>query len=141
MIDGDELLQWLLQQPTTRPLTIDETSITLRVQPDGAALEVGIGALVDAEYLQQFMRRGFSSAIDFDAGIGVTTDERLLLLNQWLPGVSNWAQARVPLEKLINQSAYWQNEQKSSDTKKYVMNNNIERLEHRLRRLLTGANL
>lgn len=47
--------------------------------------------------------RGFSSAIDFDAGLGQSADGGSLTLTQWLPGVASWRQAADALERLLNQ--------------------------------------
>jgi hypothetical protein len=145
MTANDELLQWLRQQPATQALHCDGVTLNLRVAAAGAELGVVLGAFSDMTQLQRIMQCGFSSALDFDAGLGVMADGRTLVLNQWLPGVASWEQAYAPLEKLLNQLGQWQRAFDGADTTqpipKPITHGDAAQAERRLRRMLTGAHL
>jgi hypothetical protein len=82
------------------------------------------------------MSNGFRSATMFDAGLGLTADGKVLVLNQWLPRVSSWPEAAQSLENLLNQLGEWRADltPETSVTEKVTA-----RTEQRLRSLFKGA--
>ncbi|HVK93294.1 MAG TPA: hypothetical protein VM571_01045 [Noviherbaspirillum sp.] len=98
-----ELEQWLQGLPLDEPVDIDGESVYLRVEVGGAELGARFIDAVTGQQLQEAMKQGFQSAMEFDAGWGLSTDGGTLLLTQWLPGVSSWTEVPEQLEKLLNQ--------------------------------------
>lgn len=98
-----ELEQWLQGLPLDEPVDIDGESVYLRVEAGGAELGARFIDAVTGQQLQEAMKQGFQSAMEFDAGWGLSTDGSTLLLTQWLPGVSSWTEVPEQLEKLLNQ--------------------------------------
>jgi hypothetical protein len=145
MTANDELLQWLRQQSASQALHCDGATLNLRVATEGAELELELGAFNDMMHLHSVMQCGFASALEFDAGLGIMADGRTLVLSQWLPGVSNWAQAYAALEKLLNQLTDWRRAfdgtAAMSPISKPIINDAAVQAERRLRRMFTGAPL
>ncbi|OGB25909.1 MAG: hypothetical protein A3I66_12070 [Burkholderiales bacterium RIFCSPLOWO2_02_FULL_57_36] len=107
MLSDGELAQWLQTQPLDEPVIIDGESVYLRIHPDGAELGAYLTHSYTPDQLQRALQQGFSSAIDFDAGLGQTSDGNSLVLTQWLHHVRDWSQAAMPLENLLNQLTPW----------------------------------
>ena len=129
----DDIEEWLASLPTGSPIDIDGEAVYLNIGADGAEL----GAYLYREYtlsqLQQAMKTGFQSALQYDAGLGLKDDA--LLLTQWLPRARNWVDAGQALENLLNQIAMWR-ERLGSPTQHQATTKQAERkTEHRLRKL------
>ncbi|WP_211474772.1 hypothetical protein [Collimonas humicola] len=107
MASEQELAQWLQAQPLNAAVVIDDESVYLNVYPNGAELGVCLTQAYTQDQLQRALRQGFSSAIHFDAGLGLSADGNSLVLTQWLQDVANWPQAAPALEHLLNQLAPW----------------------------------
>jgi hypothetical protein len=107
MAGGDEFEQWLQAQPLDEPVEIDGESVYLKVRPKGAELGVFLIHSYTQSQLRDALKQGFNSARQYDAGLGRTPDGNNLVLNQWLPHVSGWSQAVLPMENLLNQVSMW----------------------------------
>ena len=131
-----ELKQWLQEQPLEEPVEIDGEVIYLTVRDDGAELGAYLLENHSLPQLENAMRNGFRSATMFDAGLGLTADGKVLVLNQWLPRVSSWPEAAQSLENLLNQLGEWRADltPETSVTEKVTA-----RTEQRLRSLFKGA--
>lgn len=107
MLNDGDLHAWLRTQPLNAPVEINGESVYLNVEVDGAEL----GAILLHDHapaqLREALLQGFSSAIDFDAGLGLGAGGNSLTLTQWLPGVFSWLQAADALENLLNQLSVW----------------------------------
>ncbi|MGZ5858992.1 MAG: hypothetical protein ACXWJK_17320 [Burkholderiaceae bacterium] len=139
MQSEDDLQQWLQAQPLNSPIEISGESVYLNVEAGGAEL----GGYLLHGYVQRQLReallQGFSSAIEFDAGVGITPDGSLAL-TQWLPGVTSWQQAALPLEKLLNQLTVWRDVLNPSAVKPAAPSSTIAtRSEERLRKMLSST--
>ena len=133
----DEIEQWLLELPLDVPIDIDGESVYLKVHSDGAELGAYLVHSYSSAQLQDALKQGFQSALQFDAGLGRTPDGRSLVLTQWLPDVRYWFEAAEPLERLLNQLSMWRTALASG---KVQQTNTLEtRNEQRLRMLLRGA--
>lgn len=137
MWSADDLQEWLQAQPLDTPIDINGESVYLNVEANGAEL----GAYLLHGHVQSQLReallQGFSSAIEFDAGLAQSADGNSLTLTQWLPGVSSWEQAAHALENLLNQLSVWRAELKPAARIPVV--NARSRTEERLRRSFAGA--
>jgi hypothetical protein len=102
MPDND-LDEWLQSLPLDEAVTIDEELVYLRVRENGAELGGYFLHSCTEEQLQAALKMGFESALEFGAGWSISTEEDALLLTQWLPQVSTWAEAAEPLENRLNQ--------------------------------------
>lgn len=131
MFSDEELAQWLRAQPLDAPVAIDGESVYLAIHRDGAELGAYLTRAYTQEQLQQALRQGFSSAIDFDAGLGQSSDGDSLVLTQWLPGVTGWPQAAQPLDNLLNQLTLWRAALAPPPSTRAADLHN--RVEHRLR--------
>jgi hypothetical protein len=138
MQNDDEVMQWLREQPLDEPVEIDGESVYLRVHSAGAELGAHLVRAFSPAQLQDALRQGFQSALAFDAGLGCSDDGTILVLNQWLPHVRNWADAAEALEKLLDQVSMWR--AGLFPTKPQQMDKLANRNEQRLRSLFTGAN-
>lgn len=107
MSSEDGLQEWLQAQPLDTPVEISGESVYLKVEANGAELGAFLLHGHVQSQLREAMLQGFSSAIDFDAGLGQSADGNSLTLTQWLPGVSSWWQAADALESLLNQLSVW----------------------------------
>lgn len=99
---------------SSKPSMLDELPINQKVELDGIAVQLEVmpsGAILSAELNDHFklvsvthyLQLGFSSALEFDAGLAFDSERQRLVLSQWLPGVSNWFGAADALESLLNQ--------------------------------------
>ncbi len=133
----DDIAQWLQAQPLDEPVEIDGEFIYLAPQQDGAEL----GAVLTHGYapaqLQDALRLGFQSALQFDAGLGRSADGRDLVLTQWLPQVGGWLDAAEPLEQLLNQLGMWR--AALGPRQAAALPGAAQRSEQRLRTLFSGA--
>lgn len=107
MLSEDEVRHWLEQQALNAPVQLGAESVRLNVTEQGAELLAILLPGYQSEQLQQALLLGFSGAIEFEAGLGLSEDGTSLTLAQWLPGVSGWPQASLPLEQLLNQLSAW----------------------------------
>lgn len=98
-----ELEQWLQTLPLDEPVSIDGESVYLKVDQAGAELGVHFMEQVTEQQLQGALQQGFQNALEFDAGWALSIDGTVLLLTQWLPGVSEWTEVPDALEQLLNQ--------------------------------------
>jgi hypothetical protein len=97
----------LEQESLDADIEIDGKHVYLKRHSSGS--ELGVYLLEDytGEQLRAALQQGFASAMQFDAGLSTSEDGNALLLTQWLPGVSSWAEVAIPLEKLLNQLETW----------------------------------
>lgn len=107
MRDHQDLLLWLGEQSPSNPLAIDGESVYLRLADGGAELGVHLWPGATVAQLQDALKHGFASAIEYDAGLGLAPDGQGVVLSQWLPAVHGWDEAAVALEQLLNQVASW----------------------------------
>lgn len=107
MLSEQQLVDWLQAQPLDTPVAIDGESVYLKTYPDGAELGAHLMSAYTHTQLQRAMQQGFSSAINYDAGLGKSADGNSLVLTQWLRNVEHWSQVAKPLENLLNQLAPW----------------------------------
>jgi hypothetical protein len=132
----NDIDQWLQSLPMGHPIEIDGETVYLNVRPEGAEL----GAYVCREYtpaqLQQAMKVGFQSALEYDAGLGQV--DNTLVLTQWLPHTRNWTDAAEPLESLLNQVAMWRS-RLDPQPQRHVDTTSANRTEQRLRKLFAGT--
>lgn len=98
-----ELERQLQSFPLDQPVRIEDESVYLKVDRDGAELGIHFLESVSDQQLQEALQLGFQNALEFDAGWAISDDGSILLLTQWLPGVSSWMEATEALEQLLNQ--------------------------------------
>ncbi|MFZ2999130.1 MAG: hypothetical protein WA071_02185 [Undibacterium umbellatum] len=98
---------WLEDLATDELVEIGGYSTYLRLYPDGAELGVHLLSDVSPVQISQAMQAGFSNALEHTAGLALTEDGKILLLSQWLPAVSDWVQARIALESLLDFATQW----------------------------------
>lgn len=139
MISDDELAQWLANQPLNEVIDLGSESVYLRVHHQGAELGAYLIHAYTPGQLQDALKLGFRSALNFDAGLGRSQDGNSLILAQWLPNVRNWTQAVEPLEKLLNQLHMWKTELIPGETPAKSIMSAVSRNEQRLRRSFAGA--
>ncbi|MDB5772255.1 MAG: hypothetical protein JWM42_2629 [Burkholderia sp.] len=132
---NDEVEQWLQTLPLNETVNVEGEFFFLNIHPEGAELGVNFLRSYTQEQLEEALRLGFWSALEFDAGFSVAEDEELLLLAQWLPDVNSWADAYVPFENLLNQV---QALRETLSTQK-PMNSESNWDEQRVRMKLTGG--
>jgi hypothetical protein len=114
---SDDVQSWLQTLPLNEPVTIDGEPVFLRAGSNGTELGVILmTSPTDADLLRA-SRVGFQSAMQYQAGLGIWDERDALVLSQWLPLVSNWADAAEPLEALLNQTALWRSALKSESPK------------------------
>lgn len=94
---------WLQTLPLNSPVTIDGIEVWLRLAPQGAELAALLIEDCSEIALHDALSLGLAAAFEFDAGFGLSPDERSLILSQWLPGVADWVEAAPALEKLLDQ--------------------------------------
>lgn len=137
MLSDSDLQAWLNAQPLDTPVEINGESVYLNVGANGAEL----GAILLHDYtpgqLREALLQGFSSAIDFDAGLGLSADGNSLTLTQWLPNVYSWRQAADALEHLLNQLSVWRAALEPAATRAVVTTRT--RTEDRLRKTFARA--
>jgi hypothetical protein len=138
MDDLDALGAWLQRQPLNVPLRIDGESVCLRLLDGGAELAVRLWADAGPALLQQALLQGFASACEFDAGLGIGSDGREVLLSRWLPGARGWGGLGQPLEELLNQVASWRAVLLPEEARRQPPRGGAGREERRMRSLLTG---
>lgn len=107
MNEEDFLEQWLREQPLDSEVEIAGETVYLNIHPRGAELGAFLFRSFSQQQLHDSLRQGFSSAMEFPAGLGITRDGESLTLSQWLPEVSNWSEAASALETLLDQLAAW----------------------------------
>jgi len=132
-----EIVSWLTEQPLDEPVEIDGEIVYLSVRGGGAELGAYLLKDCNQEQLRSALRQGFSSAVEFDAGVGQSADGRDLLLTQWLPHATGWADAASALEKLLNQLATWRMRLEPAPKNSAAKEN--DRNEQRMRSALMGA--
>ena len=98
---------WLRQQPLHTPLRIGTDSVWLRPGRGGAELAVQLYAAPTPHQLRAALQQGFSSAMQYPAGLALDTEGPALLLSRWLPQVETWQAAAAPLEQLLDQLSAW----------------------------------
>ena len=133
----DEIERWLDSQPLDEPIDINGELVYLRVQGEGAELGLYLSRDYTPAQLEAALKKGFNSALNYSAGLGVSTDDHALVLTQWLPGVTRWIEAADPLEQLLNQAELWRRSVKSVQIKPVSLEGN--RNEQRLRMAFAGA--
>lgn len=106
-MSNHDLEEWLQALPLEVPIDIDGELVCLKVHPEGAELSVLLFQKYTGAQLAEAFRTGFQSALSYDAGLGVTVDDQALLLVQWLPDTSTWADASDALENILNQASMW----------------------------------
>ena len=102
-----DLDEWLQTLPLDEPIDVDGESVCLKLHALGAELSVCLFRNYTGVQLAEALRTGFQSALEFDAGLAVSMDDQALLLAQWLPAVSTWAEAAEALENILNQASMW----------------------------------
>ncbi|MET3133295.1 hypothetical protein AAKU55_003585 [Oxalobacteraceae bacterium GrIS 1.11] len=100
-----ELAQWLPTQLLDTPVRMAGESVYLRVRADGAELGAYLWHDATPQQLEDALKQGFSSALEFDAGLAL--DGRGVVLSLWLPSARGWQDAADALENLLNQLARW----------------------------------
>lgn len=137
MSANDEILQWLQDLPLNQPVDINGQSVYLKVFDDGAEL----GAILIRSHTMAdciaALQMGFSSAIQYDAGLSESADGKALLLTRWLPHAKTWLDAQGPLDNLLSQVATWRAALAPSTPVKSI--NAQRNNEQRLRTLFAGA--
>lgn len=137
MAGTDDIAQWLDRQPLNSPIDIDGETVYLNLHRQGAELGAYLMRFHTQEQLREALKQGFSSAISFEAGLGLSPDGTSLVLSQWLPAVGAWNQAAEPLENLLNQLAAWRAALAPPITTRIAQP--VDRNERRLRRMFAGA--
>jgi hypothetical protein len=137
MSSDDDLQEWLQAQPLDTPVEINGESVYLKVEANGAELGAFLLHGHAQSQLREALLQGFSSAIDFDAGLGQSADGNSLTLTQWLPGVFSWRQAADSLERLLNQLSVWR--AALEPAARMPVANTRTRTENRLRKNFAGA--
>jgi hypothetical protein len=130
-----DIVQWLQDLPIEEPVEIGGELIYLTVRDEGAELGAYLIDNHSHAQLENALRNGFHSAGSFDAGLGLTADGKVLVLNQWLPKVGTWEDAAKSLEKLLNQLGTWR-EDMGGKTATAKIDTTTARTEQRLRSLL-----
>jgi hypothetical protein len=138
MSNRDELAQWLAAQPLDTDVDIDGESVYLRLRPGGAELGAHLWREGSQLQLQEALQQGFSSACEFDAGLGLSPDGRGVVLSQWLAQARGWADAVDALEALLRQVARWRAEL-APPRRELGAPRAAERQEQRMRSLLAGG--
>lgn len=114
MLSEDEVELYLQEQAVNLPVQLAGESVRLDVSVHGAQLSATLLSGYQSEQLQQALALGFSGAIEYEAGLGISEDGANLILTQWLPKVRDWQQAAPALEQLLNQLSSWRATLKSS---------------------------
>lgn len=143
MRDHQDLMLWLGAQSPDSPLAIDGESVYLRLADGGAELGVHLWPGATVAQLQDALKHGFASAIEYDAGLGMAPDGHGVVLNQWLAQASNWADAATALERLLNQVTDWRAQLgpvvQAASTRLPAGISAAARQEQKMRRLLAGG--
>lgn len=139
MSSDDGLQEWLQEQPFNIPININGESVYLKVEENGAELGAFLIHDHSPPQLREALLQGFSSAIDFDAGLGKSADGNSLTLSQWLPEVSSWQQAAGFLECLLNQLSAWR--ELLEPATHLPVSTTKSRIEERLRRNFATARI
>lgn len=143
MRDHQDLLLWLAEQAPDQPLAIDGESVYLRLSAGGAELGVHLWPGATVAQLQDALKHGFASAIEYDAGLGMAPDGHGIVLSQWLPSARNWADAADALERLLNQMADWRAQLgpvvQAAAARVPAGISTAARQEQKMRRLLAGG--
>jgi hypothetical protein len=133
-MQSGELEVWLQSLPLNEPVDIDGELVYLKVEESGAELGVQFMEQVTSEQLQAAMQAGFQNALEFDAGWSLSIDGTTLLLTQWLPDVSGWAEVPEALEQLLNQIELLRSQEAIAAVKSV---NTSASIEQRIRSKLT----
>lgn len=104
---SEELEQWLLSLPLDEPCEIDGENVYLKLSNGGAELGLVLIPRPTGVQIADALRTGFQGALEFDAGLALSTDSGDLILNQWLSGVEAWSDVSEALESILNQAALW----------------------------------
>jgi hypothetical protein len=98
-----ELEEWLRSQPLTKPVSVGGETVYLNVGDNGAELVCVFLPSFDKDQLEAALKTGFESALEFEAGWSIESEEGALLLSRWLPSVTDWVHAAHALENLLDQ--------------------------------------
>jgi hypothetical protein len=101
-----EIEEWLSLQPFDTRVEVGGEYVYMQRYPSGSVLGAYLFDSHTPERLQAALNVGFSSALQFDAGLGFSDDGNSLVLSTWLPNVDSWLGAAVALENLLNQLAF-----------------------------------
>lgn len=137
MSSREEWEEWLQAQPLGELVEVDGESVYL--QPYGGGTELGAVLIHSCTpgQIRDALQQGFASAMHYGAGLALSADGEKLLLTQWLPYVSGWAQAADSLEALLNQLEAWRAE--LVPPRPEQLPEMSVRTEARLRGMLSGA--
>ncbi len=105
--EREQLQHWLAGSPVDTILDLYEEQVFLNLARDGAELGLVLMPQGGADQLAEVMGLGFSSALQFEAGLSCSADGKQVLLTRWLPGVRNWIAAGAALQALLEQGAAW----------------------------------
>lgn len=104
-MDAAEIDAWLQGLPLHVAVEIDDERVYLKPGAGGAELGALFFDAPTDDDIARAMRQGFQSALECEAGWGMSADGESLVLSQWLPDVTNWVEAGAALEALLNQVA------------------------------------
>jgi hypothetical protein len=105
--EREQLQHWLAGSPVDTILDLYEEKVFLNLAQGGAELGLVLMPLEGGNQLDAVMGLGFSSALQFDAGLSCSADGKQVLLTRWLPGVSNWLAAGAALHAMLEQCTSW----------------------------------
>lgn len=98
---------WLDRYPADASLELGGERVYLKAGDGGAELGATLYAHADAQRIELALRRGFASALRFEAGLALAAEGAELVLSRWLPGVRDWRAAAPALEQLLDQLDDW----------------------------------
>lgn len=133
-----DLEKLLARQPVNEPVIVDGETAYLRIGNGGAELGVHLINNYSAVQIEDAMKKGFQSALEFEAGLACSADGTILVLSRWLPDVGNWTAAVPFLESLLNQLSAWR-AMMAAPAERRIENTVSGRTEQRLRALLAGG--
>ncbi|MES2743001.1 MAG: hypothetical protein V4754_18920 [Pseudomonadota bacterium] len=105
--ESEQLQHWLAGSPVDTILNLYEEQVFLNLARDGAELGLVLLPQCGADQLAEVMGLGFSSALQFEAGLSCSADGKQVSLTRYLPGVLNWVAAGAALQALLEQAAAW----------------------------------
>lgn len=133
-----DLEKLLARQPLGAPVELNGETAYLKPGEGGAELGVHLINNTSPMQIEEAMKKGFQSALEFEAGLACTLDGNTLVLSRWLPHVSSWAGAAPFLEQLVNQVCAWR-AMLAPPAEHRAGNAVSARTEQRLRALLAGG--
>lgn len=132
---SEELEQWLLSLPLDEPCDIDGENVYLRLGDGGAELGLVLTMQPTGVQIAEALRTGFQGALEFEAGLALSTENGDLVLNRWLAGVEAWSDVSEALEGILNQAALW----RAAVTVNDGHNDAARRAESRARQAVNGG--